>query len=266
MDPSRKVEVTIVDARTGTILNSGAMAADQLPASFLHATTIHIGDQDWSVVKAEPPTRPEYTATGRLLLTLARIERIDPKTILFSLPSINDELPGLAGEADGSETVLAEDDWRQVEFVHAEHRAAIDDELSDIRAIHEAHRQQMAFDKIHVRRRISDPLSPSHLAYRELTRLDLAAARSLRLDGQGLRIDGGFAHVLVDGWLLYGVAKLESVRVLALHWRAVTTPDDKLSAIERLAREHDLLLVDWCRCAVGEPTRPSFAAVVTAVE
>jgi hypothetical protein len=54
--------------------------------------------------------------------------------------------------------------------------------------------------------------------------------------------------------------------VLALHRRAVTTPDGKVSAIERLACEHDLLLADWCCCAIGEPTTPSFAAVVTGAE
>jgi len=70
-----------------------------------------------------------------------------------------------------------------------------------------------------------------------------------------LRVDGGFAQLLADGWLLYGVAKPESVHALALYWCAVATPDSKLSAIERLAREHNLLLVDWCRCAIGERRR-----------
>src|SRR5215218_8904224 len=134
---SRKVEVTFVDGATGQVFAQAMMPPDQLPGTFLVDTTMHLRGEPWTVLKAEPPTRAEFARTRRLVLTLARqrVATVDPRTILFSLPTINDRLPDEAEPVDGSEAVLREDDWRQVEFAPARLRHVMDDEIGAIERI-----------------------------------------------------------------------------------------------------------------------------------
>src|SRR5262245_58474807 len=89
-----------------------------LPEAFELDTTMHLGDAEWSVVKAMPLTRTEFAKTKLLTLRLRKIERIPAGDILFSLPSICDSIPGL-GELPltKEDFVLADDEWRQFELV-----------------------------------------------------------------------------------------------------------------------------------------------------
>src|SRR5262245_53558993 len=110
---SRKVQVTLVDDRFGSVLRVTKLAATALPASFFASTTMHVGDADWSVVSADPMTRDLYEKTQRLVLRLRPVENVAPQALLFSLPTICDQLPSSEGaDADGSEVELHEDDWR----------------------------------------------------------------------------------------------------------------------------------------------------------
>ena len=260
---SRKVEVTFVDAASGAVIAQSTMEPEQLPETFLVDTTLHLGEEDWTVLRAEPPTRAEFAKSRRLVLTLARVEPVtmmDPRQILFSLPTLNDRLPDDGEPADGREAVLAEDDWRQVELVSASLRAAVDEEIRAIAAIHEAHRRGPGFDELHVRSRIEHPLGGG-LAADALHPLGLGAPRALRLDRHGQRVRGGFAHALAGSdWLLYGVADAGSVTVLGLHPGANPPSDTTIQVLDALAGRHGLIGVDWCRCAIGEPGRASFAA------
>lgn len=261
---SRKVKVTFIDEASGAVIGETSMDPAQLPESFLHDTTLHLGDQPWSVRKAEPPTREQYARSRRLVLTLARTATIDPRELLFSLPTINDRLPDEEGQADGSEVVLLEDDWRQVEWVHVSRGEVITEELQSVRRIYEEHRQGIGFDQIHVRSRLAEPLPGAPLKAEALLRLVLGPPLPLRLDRHGVRIRGGFAYSLPAGWILYGTRTEQHVEVLGLHRSGEPLPDDTAAALEDLAAEHHLLLVDWCRCAAGEPGDPSFRAVIGA--
>jgi hypothetical protein len=211
------------------------------------------------VVKAEPPTRAEFEKSKRLMLTLARVElqHVDPRAILYSLPTINDRLPEEDVVADGSEMVLTEDDWRQFEFVSLALRYVVEDEIGAIDQIHHDHRRGMGFEEIHARR-IDRPVDD--LPVDAVAQLELEAAGPLRLDRHGHRVRGGFAHTLPGGWLLYGTADGGEITTLALHPTEDAPPPDVVNALDELAAEHGLLLVDWCRCAVGEPGTESFAA------
>lgn len=260
---SRKVEVTFVDAASGAVFAVSKLDPKQLPETFLLDTTLHLGEQDWTVLRAEPPTRAEFAKTRRLMLTLAKAEPItmmDPRQLLFSLPTINDRLPDDAEPADGREAVLAEDDWRQVELVSAGLRAVVDEEIRAITGIYEMHRQGPGFDQVHVRSRIEHPLGGG-LPADALHSLGLGAPRALRLDRHGDRVRGGFAHELAaSDWLLYGVAGDGAITVLGLHPGAEPPSDAAIQALDALAGRHGLIVVNWCRCAVGEPGHTSFAA------
>src|SRR5512142_853242 len=93
--PHTQIEVRFIDASTGAVFIQTQMPVENLPQSFERQTTFHIGEQDWSVVKAEPMTAEEFMRTGKLTLALQRIQHMSPQDILFILPTLCDEIPGL---------------------------------------------------------------------------------------------------------------------------------------------------------------------------
>jgi hypothetical protein len=100
---SRKVLVTLIDDATGAAFATTKMPPADLPESFEVATTLHLGDADWSVVHAEPQTRERYTNSGSLTLRLRKIEKIATEAISFSQLDITEQF-------DDNQT-LGKDDW-----------------------------------------------------------------------------------------------------------------------------------------------------------
>jgi hypothetical protein len=191
-----------------------------------------------------------------------RVMTIDPKGILFTLPSINDDPPKDGGPVDGSEFAVAEDDWRQLEFVHLSHREVIEEELLAISRIYEEHSQGFGFNDIHVRSRLVEPISEAQLTADALVSLGLEPMRLLCFDGHVARIEGGFAYPLSSDWTLYGVVTKSYVETLAFAPTLGALAEAKAVAVEEFARKHELLLVDWCRCAVGKPGTDVFREIV----
>jgi hypothetical protein len=244
----KPIEVTFVDASTGQAFAQASVPASELPETFELATTLHIGELEWRVESAEPETRAEYERTNKLELRLRKVERIDPKTILFSLSTIENSSPASNGDPiTGDALELHEDDWRQLELISLAHEDAIDEELDAIGEIHLNHRAGPGFRKIHVRKRIPEPLVPNALPVSELGAL---SARSLRLRGSERRIPDSFVRELGASAALYGIADRGDVRVLGLRVEGALE-DDALKLLERLQREHSLLFVDWCSCRTG---------------
>src|SRR4051812_9918971 len=98
----KTVRVELFDADTGKRFSVSDAPIERLPGSFEAATTLHLGEDDWQVVRATPVTAAEFSATGKLRLVLRRLpkpQHVDPKEILFSLPTICDATPGVATES-----------------------------------------------------------------------------------------------------------------------------------------------------------------------
>src|SRR3954452_13058218 len=132
-----RIHVTMLDAATDQMIGETDLEPGQLPASFdlsEHSTTMHIGADEWHVEKAEPGDRTGYVASGRLHLVLRKVEMMDPKEILFSLPTLVDALPPIVAESVTDAYSLHEDDWRQREFVATSFRPEIASEFDMIRA------------------------------------------------------------------------------------------------------------------------------------
>ena len=233
------IHVQLVNAKTQTVMGEADLPVDQLPESFAAPTTLHLGGSDWSVVKAEPMTRDEYVKTGALLLVLHPIEMVDPKTILFSLPTIENTMPPL--EPGDAACMMHEDDWRQHELVSSRFEPEIAAELADIRKVHED-REGMGFKTIHVRSRIPEPLGG-----RTITLADLTAAlgdptrEGVSLGGSA--VTGGFAFAIGDGHV-YGREDGGLVREIGVDHG--TDP----SGLAAFARANQLVLVDWCAASV----------------
>jgi hypothetical protein len=242
------IEVIFIDAATETTFDRVTVPATQLPDTFEHATTLRLGELEWKVESASPQTRAEFEATKKLVLRLRKIERVDPKKILFSLPTIENTAPPSDGEpTTGDELVLHEDDWRQFELISRAHEDAIDEELDAIGDVLLNHRAGAGFGKLHVRARIPHPLVPNAL---QLSDVGKISARALTLRGTGRRVPGSFVIELGSNVSLYGIADGEGVRVLCLRVEGALE-DDALETLERLQKEHALIFVDWCSCRTG---------------
>lgn len=100
---SRKVLVTLIDDTTGAAFATTEMPAADLPESFEIATTLHLGDVDWSVVHAEPRTRAEYAKSGSLTLRLHKVEMIALETLSVSQLDITERF--------NDNLTLRKDEW-----------------------------------------------------------------------------------------------------------------------------------------------------------
>jgi len=255
---SRKINVTMIDDRTDAVLAVTKLLPDDLPEAFFASTTLHLASGDWSVTSADPMTRVEYTKSGRLVLRLHPIENLDPRELLFTLPTICDALPASQGPmADGTELVMLEDDWRQCEFVSEAFLDDVEEEFAAVRRIVETERAGLGFRKVHARSLVPLPLGEGSVSPADLrTLLGERPQRRLRFDGAGRCVSGGFAFALEADRLLYGMLSGDSVAFIGL------TPARQpgLAGLRAFAAGAHLVLVDWCRCVVAHPNDASFDA------
>jgi hypothetical protein len=247
-----KVRVRLVDEE-GTLLGEAELEPEALPESFEAETTLELGGESWRVMRAQPMTRAAYVATGELTLALRKrqVQMVNPNDILFSLPTINDFVPGVAAgssKLDLRMLELHQDLWRQVELVSRGHSAVVAAELAKVRRILER-RQGPGYKEIHVRKQPAAPLSDTNVTLAELERLWPEAEHydGVSFEGVAGLIEHGFA--LDAGTLqLYGQAEDGVVTTLALA-RAIAEPPPQL---RQLMRVHALLLVEWCTARVVE--------------
>lgn len=130
------ITLELRDEALGETIASDEVPLDSLPPSFQGMdTTLTVGDAQYKVVRGDPETRDAIAKAGKVTLTVRKLVAVDPKAILYSVPTIEDVQPSLvvAGSDETPSIRVHEDEWRQVELVHASHRAAVDAELEDIR-------------------------------------------------------------------------------------------------------------------------------------
>ncbi|HZS86868.1 MAG TPA: hypothetical protein VFE42_05175 [Chloroflexota bacterium] len=246
------VHVQFVDAATGRVFAETDAPLSLLPQSFEAETQLEFSGQQWDVVAASPLTAELFAQSRSLVLTLrrARAAQIDPRAVLFSLPTICDAIPHLAPgttKVDKHIFVFHEDDWRQIEFISRDHAAEMQEELRAIRHVYKAASIGPGFRAIHVRQRIATPLrlpwSAVLSAFPDARAYDGIAYRQ----AAGL-IEGGFG-LDVAGITLFG--QQHDAIVYALCLAGAPTQGTEEAWNRRLKpwmAGHDLLLVDWCRC------------------
>lgn len=183
---------------------------------------------------------------------------VPPQDILYSLPTLCDQLPTVdPGAADADRLALHEDDWRQVELISAGLNEVVATELAAIRHIYEKQAVTASdgnitgFRSLHLRTSPTAPLAPPppaaalHLALpAEHTYAGIGFA-----DAPGVAVDSfGFTYGPFD---IYGLITEGTVTVLALQLsRPPTGTGDASAALAALMRRHTLVLVDWCQCAL----------------
>jgi hypothetical protein len=174
---------------------------------------------------------------------LYNMPMMDPKELLFSLPTLCDSAPAIDdAPPSNNQRSLHEDDWRQIELVVRTNLAYIEKELERLAAFKQQHRRGPGWTDVYIR-----PEHPTTLASVGLQSDSLPAFSASALTiGMGDMVKGGFA--LSDGgeWFLYG-QRTENGHILHL---AVspghTLPSESFArALSQFAQTAGLLLVDW---------------------
>ncbi len=257
------IQVRFIDAATGRTLGEVQQPVEDLPESFEAATTLQLGDCSFEVVSATPMTAREFRTTGTLRLELreVRVQSIDPRAILYSLPTINGAMPAIEqGSTKLGRRVLEleEDDWRQAELVALTHQAAIDAELRAVERIYTQHRQGYGFAALHIREAVPSPLEGVSLTFAGL-RSALGEAATW-LEGVSFRrlpgvVEGGFAVKLPSGVTLYGTEYQRRVIFLGLQpGRVGAAVEGDARLLAGLAASHQLCLVVWWRVSGLTPS------------
>lgn len=251
------IETLFIDESTGHMIGQVHMPSEQLPASFALNTTMHIKEEDWQVVKAEPMTADVFLQTGKLVLTLKKIVRMPIDQILFTLPTLCNEIPALlAGSTKQGKRVLEihEDDWRQTEFISTSYQETIDIEIAQIKQIY----QQASigsgpipgFKSLHIREHLAQPL-PEGITLSELAFLfdaNPAACEGVAYQHCDGLIEGGFAFQ-IPMLLFYGQQIDDMVKFLCLiELREKPGANNHIvPALQHFMTTYDLSLVDWCK-------------------
>ena len=186
---------------------------------------------------AQPATKPQS---------------IDPKTILFSIPTLSDDIAALEPmdrATNGKDLAFHEDDWAQVEFLPASLLPEIQRMLKEYKAFEQTNRVRSGRRNVYVRKIQRKPLVSGPQAVQQLEKiLEAKAVGALVLFSSGTsggRVKDGFTLPLGGNVTLYGYTTPEGIRVLGAS--VGQNPDDiKLSqAFIKLSSASSLVLVDW---------------------
>ncbi len=171
---------------------------------------------------------------------MRKLQLIDPREILFSLPTVADEIPEPGPPAKSPLLTLHQDDWLQLELVPAEVLVRAEPDLTAIQKVLATERQGPGFKRLHIRKALPDPFADRELPLAELTRR-YGPAREIQWSGGQGAVERGFGFTLPNQAILYGQASADSAFVFGL---GVDRLDADLSALRSDAR---LALIDWCR-------------------
>jgi len=252
-EPSIRVE--FINAADNSTIAVSEMPVSRLPDTFAIDTTLDIKNQKWSVQSADPIEKAHFLKTGKLRLLLSRITVGVPGDILFSLPTISDDVGQAWGNTSPNDAVFAihEDNWRQIEFVSAAFDAEIEQEFADIRQIWTSEKREVGFKNLHVRKRIPEPLTGSSVRLDDLKAIVTAQRQ---FEGVGfLRTPGiipsSFAWSTDAQLVVWGIAEPEG-RIVRLCLAGMPQRDSIVSVSASLAaftQRQKLYLVNWCRMA-----------------
>lgn len=254
------VTVTFVNQLDQSIIGRSELAVEQLPETFAINTVMHLGDEDWQILKAEPCDKSAFVKTRELTLTMQRIESINPADILFSLPTIAGELPGLSPTTFSTSFTyqMREDDWRQCEFFEVYKKARILEEITKVEALKGANQSEdddtlMGFEHIHIRD-LTDVATLSISLLALLHQLQISDVGAIQFENNAGYIAQGFAVETAEN-IFYGILdvrekgslELENLVVSIL---AVQPKSEDSQELVQLLQAFNLLYVDWCHGSV----------------
>jgi hypothetical protein len=183
---------------------------------------------------------------------------LDPKSLLFSLPTISDDSPATIQE--GSDLIrdaisIYEDDWRQIEFVERAALPEVQHELRESEAFKNQNRVGMGWKNVYVRKQRPTGLLPSRLSFNLIDSLRHDPVKKLAMGtfNQKSIVKNGFAVRLGPSDFMYGREFNGTLANLALS----RFPGDKESSLDQqllaLCEKFNLVIVDWCAGRIFPP-------------
>ena len=260
----KTIEVEFIEESSNELFTVSSLSIDQLPDTFEVDTTLHIGDEDWSVVRAVPSTKSEFEKSGCVQVFITKSLPVDPQQILFSIPSISNDLAStIATDSMEDVFVVHEDDWRQCEIVSNSHASDIHIELTDILQIVENNSVSIGFENIHVRKRITKPFTdrtlPLSLLHEHFTVVQ--TMNGVGFSSQVGIIDRGFALVIDSGWIIWGQLSedKQTIDYLCLNQPETNIQQNRFTEVmDTLLLDYHLSFVDWNRLVVISPPDTQF--------
>lgn len=248
----KTVRAEFVHEEDGAIIAISDMPPEQLPDTFAIATTLEMQGKKWAVERAEPEHKFEILKAGKVRVYIAPLTTMPPGDLLFSLPTISDDMGAATGDALPSPEIFAlqEDDWRQAEFVAQRFSAEVEAELADIRRIYQSERAGVGFKTLHVRKRIPNPLEGCRLSLHELEALVEPQRKFLGLGFDRTRgtVPGGFAWHVDEHCRLWGTSASDgNITHLCLLGRPGRQAEQLAKSFAKVNAQHQLVFVNWCR-------------------
>ncbi len=263
---SLDIKVTFIDDSNGNSIGVTHIPANNLPDSFERDTTINLSGVDWHVNNARPKTRAQYTKSKTLTLWIDRLSQIEPQNILYSLPSICEVVPGVNNKSlSGQELKIAEDDWRQFEFISHKLADKVDAEIAKIRLIHQTATAEFGWREMYIRTKPVIPIA-GNIALTHLASILKVSTKSTGITYHGFQspISDGYSFQLNDDFSIYGVAPNNKVQVIAIGQDFNVSPTaQSIERLQQLARKFNLDLVHWCSCVRVSPEDSSFGSLLT---
>jgi hypothetical protein len=181
-----------------------------------------------------------------------KVQMLDPKTILFTTPTLSNDLAQLAPvsrQPSDSDFVFHEDEWSQVEFFPRSQLSEVQRLLKEYKPFERANRAQYGWREVYVRKIRRVPVFSGADATRQLEGLLSAKAGVAPMLFSGSSVSGsvknGFSLPLGGNVTLYGYRDAQGIPVLG----AIVgkNPDDSklTNAFIKLNSDRGLILVDW---------------------
>ncbi len=245
-----KIQVEFTDDGTGELIARSAMKPGDLPETFEINTTLNWQGQEWAVTQADPIHSKDFIESGYLKLKLQKVQKIDPNNILYTLPTISNEFPVVAGKPafNNFNTNFYEDDWRQREFLNRASLPVVELEIEEIKKIWNDHSKKVegnfnAFTKIHVRSSIGLPCLNIDLKKLQDI-LAITETGSAYIDSRGF-VENGFSFETENTTYL-GIVLKEMVTELCV----LNFNENSLTEIKAINRLFNLMHVDWYNCHI----------------
>jgi hypothetical protein len=179
-------------------------------------------------------------------------ETIDPNSILFSLPTISDDLPALEpieGAPNNSDLIFHEDGWSQIEFFRHDQIEEIQRTFHEYKLFEGSHREGSAWRKIYVRQVQRKPLLSGVQPLQQLENmLEVEPGMAPLLHTSSTisgRVKDGFSFGLTGNISLYGYVTPQGIPVLGAILGDNADQSELTRVFAKLHSSHGLILVDW---------------------
>jgi hypothetical protein len=183
---------------------------------------------------------------------LGNSQAVDPKKILFSVPTLSDDiapLEPLIEKPTSKDFGFHEDEWCQIEFLPKSQLKPVQQMLKEYKQFEQAHRIHNAWNDVYVRKIQRMPVLSAPQPIEKLEHLLEAKSGNapylFTYSSISGKVKNGFTIPLGGNITLYGYVDKESIPVLGAD--VDTNPDDFLltNAFLKLNASDSLILVDW---------------------